>query len=120
MAYDALDHILSREEEIFSSAGFSARVMDVVRSEASAPPPIAFPWKRAWPGLAAAGFALVLVLAGLAKVAREALAAPSSVVGPPLVEPLVRTVLYAGVGPVILALLVSLASVKLSLHLTAG
>jgi hypothetical protein len=120
MANDALDHILSREEEILPSAGFSARVMDAVRSEASAPPPIAFPWKRAWPGLAAAGFALVSVVLGLAKIVREAMAAPPSVIGPPVIEPFLRAVLHVGVGPVVLALLVSLASVKLSMRLTSS
>ena len=120
MTNDDIDRILSRAEEILPSAGFTALVMDSVRSEASAPPPIAFPWKRALPGFAATGFALVSVLVGLAKIAREALAAPPSVMGPSVIEPFLRTVLHAGVGPVVLALLVSLASVKLSMRLTAG
>jgi len=32
--------------------GFLASVMDRVREEAAAPPPIPFPWKRALPGMA--------------------------------------------------------------------
>ena len=118
MTNDDIDRILSREEEIQPSAGFTALVMDSVRSEASAPPPIAFPWKRAWPGLLAVGFALVLVVIGVAKVSREALASPASVMVQPSTEPFLRAMLSAGVGPVMLALLVSLASVKLSMHLT--
>jgi hypothetical protein len=120
MTNDDIDRILSREEELLPSVGFSARVMDAVRSETSAPPPIAFPWRRAWPGLAAAGLALVSLFAGLAKPAREALAAPPSAMGPPVIEPFLRAMLHAGVGPVVIALLVSLASVKLAMRLAAS
>ena len=44
------------------SAGFTASVMDAVRREAVAPPPIAFPWKRALPGMAVAALTLAFVL----------------------------------------------------------
>ena len=43
MKDDELDRILSKETEIAPSSGFVSAVMDVVRSEASAPPPIPFP-----------------------------------------------------------------------------
>ncbi len=52
-----INRILSREDEILPSSGFTVSVMDAVRREAAAPPPIPFPWKRALPGLVAAGFA---------------------------------------------------------------
>lgn len=58
---DQIDRILLREGEIIPSAGFTASVMEAVRQEASAPAPIPFPWKRAWPVLALAGAAIVLV-----------------------------------------------------------
>src|SRR5206468_12240322 len=45
-----------------SDLGFVASVMDAVRREATVPPPIPFPWKRALPGLAVAGLTLGLVL----------------------------------------------------------
>ena len=48
---DELDRILSQEAEIIPSSGFVRSVMTAVRSEAAAPPPIPFPWKRALPGL---------------------------------------------------------------------
>ncbi len=35
--------------------------MDAMQREAAAPPPIPFPWKRALPGVTAAGLALVWV-----------------------------------------------------------
>jgi len=120
MTNDHLDRILSREEEILPSVGFTVRVMERVRAEAAPLPPIPFPWKRAWPGLAAAGFALLSLLVGLAKLGSETLAAPPSAVGPPVIDPFLRAMLHAGVGPVILALLLSLAAVRLSMRLTAG
>jgi hypothetical protein len=58
---DEMNRILSREEEILPSSGFAVSVMDAVRREAAAPPPIPFPWKRALPGLVVGGFVLVMV-----------------------------------------------------------
>jgi hypothetical protein len=37
-----LDYILSKEKEIVPSTKFAASVMDAIRSEAAAPPPISF------------------------------------------------------------------------------
>jgi hypothetical protein len=59
MNHDELDRLLRAEREIIPSSGFTASVMNAVRVQAEAPPPIPFPWKRALPGI----FALVLVLA---------------------------------------------------------
>jgi hypothetical protein len=61
MKRDQLDRLFD-DDEITPSAGFTASVMNAVRREAAAPPPIAFPWKRALPGIAAAALALVLVV----------------------------------------------------------
>jgi hypothetical protein len=119
MTNDDLDQILSREEEILPSAGFSARVMDAVRSEAAAPPPIPFPWKRALPGLVAVGLALGAVLVGFAEVVRAALATPPAAMQTPAIQPLLHATLHAGVVQIGLALLVSLAALKLSMRLTA-
>src|SRR6202043_1907907 len=66
-----IDRILSREDEILPSSGFTVSVMDAVRREAAAPPPIPFPWKRALPGLVVGAFAIALVLvAGIMAVAQ--------------------------------------------------
>ncbi len=46
-----IDHILGMEEELIPSSGFIATVMERVGEEATAPPPIPFPWKRAVPGI---------------------------------------------------------------------
>jgi hypothetical protein len=58
MNHDDLDHLLSHETEIVPSFGFTASVMNAVRAQAQAPPPIPFPWKRALPGMAAAVLSL--------------------------------------------------------------
>lgn len=51
MTRDKMDQILAAEEELAPSSGFLASVMERVREEATAPPPIPFPWKRALPGM---------------------------------------------------------------------
>lgn len=49
-----IDRILAGEEEIVPSSGFVSAVMERVEREAAAPAPLAFPWKRAVPGIALA------------------------------------------------------------------
>ena len=66
----AIDHILATEEHLIPTSGFLASVMERVREEATAPPPIPFPWKRAIPGILLAvvvfgGGAIELVRHGL-------------------------------------------------------
>jgi hypothetical protein len=55
MKPETMVHILATDDELAPSSGFMARVMERVREEAAAPPPIPFPWKRAAPGIALAG-----------------------------------------------------------------
>ena len=63
MTNEELDRILSsNDDDIQPSSGLVGSVMEGVRSEAAMPPPIPFPWKRALPGLAAAGVALACLL----------------------------------------------------------
>jgi hypothetical protein len=47
----AIDRILAADDQLVPSSGFLATVMERVREEAAAPPPIPFPWKRTVPGL---------------------------------------------------------------------
>jgi hypothetical protein len=49
---ETIDRILAADQALVPSSGFLASVMDRVREEAAAPPPIPFPWKRALPGMA--------------------------------------------------------------------
>lgn len=48
---DEIDRILSDDEIIRPSPGFSARVMRAVREESDRPEPLEFPWSRLLPGL---------------------------------------------------------------------
>jgi hypothetical protein len=50
---DELDRILSEEQAVSPPSGFAQRVMAVVMQEASAPPPIPFPWRHTLATLAA-------------------------------------------------------------------
>jgi hypothetical protein len=114
MELSRIDHILASEELLIPSSGFLASVMERVHEEATAPPPIPFPWKRAIPGmvLAAGVFgwgAFELVRYGLPAVGSIALAPPhlSAAVARPLEQ----------VGWVALALGMSLLSWLLSRRL---
>ncbi len=62
MQYDELDRILAEETAILPSPEFTASVMAAVRREASAPVPIAFPWRRVLPGFVVSGLALAVLL----------------------------------------------------------
>jgi hypothetical protein len=119
MRHNDLDRMISGEEDIVPSSGFVTRVMDAVRCEASTPPSIPFPWKWALPGLAAWTFVLVsFLIAVLAQFGRGAMA-PSVVVSPTLVTIFERAK-SIGVGWITLVLLMSFASVRLSMRLVGG
>jgi hypothetical protein len=118
---DEFDRAFSAEIPIVPSAGFMNGVMEAVRREASAPPPIPFPWKRALPGLAAGIAALVAMILELAKSAvRPAPAAPVQ-------NRLIAALDYAasvtnayGINWILLAMVITLACMMLSMRLTAG
>ena len=76
---EMLDTILAHEEELIPSSGFLASVMERVREEAAAPPPIPFPWKRAIPGIALATGVLGW---GLFESVRHAVRTPGSMTLP--------------------------------------
>ena len=116
MRDDELDRILSAETDIVPSSGFAGTVMDAVRLEALTPPPIPFPWKRALPGLAAWGLALVLTF----MMVRSTAVPATSARFPSALPTLLKATHFAGAGWIVLALLLSLASVKLSMRLTRG
>ena len=117
MRNDDVDKILSRNTDIIPSSGFADSVMHAVRSEAAAPPPLPFPWKRALPGFAAAGLVLAWVIVTLIQFVRYAASPqarpelPSSVV---LTLDVART---AGAEWILLALLLTVVSVMLSMRL---
>lgn len=120
MRDDDINRILSKEQEIIPSSGFVGSVMDAIRREA-APPPIPFPWKRAMPGLSAAGFALVWVLfAGITLFIRGTATQPL----PPELLSSFTSVTGAwktvGASWITLALVLSFASVKFARRFVFG
>jgi hypothetical protein len=113
-----LDRILYNEQVIVPSSGFVVAVMDAVRRESVAPPPIPFPWKRALPGLFAAGVALVSIF--VAGIAMFIQGTPSQLFTSQLQSlfaPIFERWNSLGASWITLALIVSIASVKLSMHL---
>jgi hypothetical protein len=118
-----IDRILSREEEILPSSGFAASVMDAVRREAAAPPPIPFPWKRALPVLVVASLAIIIIIIGAAVVVSQLGSATTSQVSVAAPEPMPSIFNGSGVSAAIwtaMALVVSLVAVRLSMRLTSG
>jgi hypothetical protein len=114
-----LDRILSSEAGLVPSSGFASSVMDAVRNEASAPPPIPFPWKRALPGIAAGVLALVVLLIGALRQSGD-----NSVSAPSLLErtwssltPALQSAQMFGAGWIAAALILTYISVKVSLLL---
>ena len=121
MRYDEVDRILSEGQEIIPSSGFLGSVMDAVRSEAATPPPIPFPWKRALPGLAVAVLAIGLMfVTGSALFTRGAAAQPLPVALPSALASILEAAKTVRAGWIALTLLLSLASVKLSIRLAAS
>ncbi len=114
---DELDRILSEDEEVLPSSGFAASVMEAVRREASTPPPIPFPWKRALPGLAAAGLALVLGLVQASAAGPGGAAPPRLAPWLSSLLPVLQAVVAGGGHWTALALLLTYASVRLSMRL---
>ncbi len=120
---DEIDRILSRDDEILTSSGFTASVMDAVRREATAPPPIPFPWKRALPVLVLGVLLLGLILVGgvVAMVRLGQPMAPQLPVAMPSVAPsLLGGGIQSAIVWIVAALLVAFVSVKLSMRLACG
>lgn len=121
MRYADLDRILSKEAEIFPSSGFAASVMEAVAREAAAPPPIPFPWKRALPGLSAAGLALVSIFVASILLLHHGVASqPLPAEWLSAFASLMQASKALGLNWIALALLLSLASVKLSMRFASG
>jgi len=118
---DELDGILSEEEAILPSSGFTASVMAAVRLEDAALAPIPFPWRHALPGLAAAAVTLVsLLIVGVAQVGRAAtVASPSAELLPQLAH-ILEAATRVRADCVVLALFLSFGSVVLSLRLSGA
>jgi hypothetical protein len=116
-----LDQALSSAgDSILPSSGFTEGVMTAVLSDAAAPAPLAFPWRRALPGLAGVAIAVVLLVAAIVSVLRSG----------PLPDRIVPNLYYrwvanAGSGPMhssdalwlVVSLSISVACLFLCRHL---
>ena len=121
MKLDNLDRILSEQEEILPSSGFVTSVMEAVRREAAAPPPIPFPWRRAIPGLVIASLTIVLALiAGLLSLIRGVKLPPLAPVETFKFAAVLEAAKGVGADWIILVLLLALASVKFSMRLAGA
>jgi hypothetical protein len=123
---DQINRILFREDEILPSSGFAVSVMDAVRREAAAPPPIPFPWKRAVPGLVVASLTAVLVLAAgvvaIGQLGRTSTSVqfPTFLSLPSLMPIIFHGGMESAASWTVLALLVTFVSVKLSMRMASG
>ena len=126
MSDDELDRMLSAEQGIVPSANFARNVMARVRQEAAAPAPIPFPWKRALPGLVLCVLSLAAI--SIAAFLRAGSQPPLEASGPSFWTSIwtglssdllnvLRAANAGGLGWIILALLLTFASVMLSLRL---
>lgn len=113
-----LDRVLCKDQVIVPSSGFVVAVMDAVRRESAAPLPIPFPWKRALPGLFAAGVALMSIfVAGTATFIQGTTGQPFPSQLQSIFDLIFERWNTLGASWITLALIVSIASVKLSMHL---
>jgi hypothetical protein len=109
MRSEDIDLILARNDNIVPSSGFADSVMGAIIREATEPPPIPFPWKRALPGL---GWCLAVSIAFLTMGPR------SGDNPPPVSGALDLPAVLSGAVWISAALMVSLLSVALSLAIT--
>jgi len=129
MRDDELDRILSRHDDLEPSSGFTRNVMDAVRQEAMTPASIPFPWKRVLPGLILCVLALsALCVAAFVRPGAQPL---REVSGPSIwtamwtgvwtaltdLGGLLRAANAGGWGWIMLALLLTFASITLALSL---
>jgi hypothetical protein len=113
------ERILSGEADLVPSSGFASAVMDAVRQEASAPPPIPFPWLRALPGIAAFAVAVVVLFIGAFRQSGTSVAGPSAFQSFfSWLTPAFRAAQMVGAGWILAGLLLAYLCVKLSLFLT--
>jgi hypothetical protein len=123
MKPDELDRVLSREPGIIPSSGFVRSVMAAVRSEAAAPPPIPFPWKRALPGLLVCIIAIAWSVVDAFRSPARASASVSSQTVTPWIDGIASLLDKAqmfGAEWVLLGLLLTLAGLKLTWRLAGG
>jgi hypothetical protein len=86
MPLDRIDRALAERHDVVPSAGFVEQTMNRVRAEASAPPPLAFPWPLALPGIAGLAFVIARLLTGTASIPADVTVPRMPVVLEPLMN----------------------------------
>ena len=122
MNQDELDRMLSGQAGIVPSSGFLSGVMEAVRREASAPPPIPFPWIRALPALAAVWFVLGIMIVALLR-SSSAGGTPSPSIASRVfaaVAPVVEAANMYGIGWILMAIVLTVVCISLSMRLAGG
>jgi len=118
---DEIDRILSREDDLLPSSGFGDAVMESVRQEAATPPPIPFPWRRAWAGVAVG---LLALLGGSVLLwhpgAGGAIGSPPPSIPWAAFESVLRVAVATGAPWIALALVGTFLSVALAMRLVSG
>ena len=114
-------HLGAAREELTPSSGFAASVMESIRAQATEPPPIAFPWRRVFPGVIAILGGLVALIVFVIRTAKAApLVVPSPHSG--LLAHLLRIQAFtpgeATAAWILLAVCLSIAAIVVSLRLT--
>ncbi len=117
MNRDELDRMLSRNEEIVPSSGFTAAVMGAVRETAAIPAAIPFPWRRALPIIAAALLSFTAVIAvSISQWGKEdSLSAGWSM--PPALNVGLQAALQFGGHWIVLAAVITFVCVRISLRM---
>jgi hypothetical protein len=114
---DDIESMLVDKDEILPSSGFEMLVMEAVHREAVTPPPLAFPWGRALPGMVAlfAAFGVVLWI----WISAQSDTTPNASFDEPLRELLAISV-RSEIEWVAVAIAATIVSVLLSLRLMRG
>ena len=125
MIDDNLDRILSQEEPIVPSSGFTARVMEAVEREATEPAPIRFPWMRALPGLIACLALASVLIVSFAESLRHSSVSAAGWMATSRLLPMLRQNLdgsgtLALTAWLVLALVLSLGTMQLALRIAGA
>ena len=113
MRRDALDRLLAGDPPLLPSSGFAQSVMEAVQREASAPPPLPFPWLPALPGLVA----LAAVVAAGVRYGVSIEVVPAAVSMDDWFASLVGIAMRPAVGPLVVAMLTAILPLAESFRL---
>ncbi len=109
-------HMNASTEQLTPSSGFTQSVMDAIRDEATAPPPIPFPWKRLLP----AAIALLCALIGLGIFTGRQTPALPQALSPGSLNFAISTATATNLMWIALAIGLSLITATVSFKLAAG